>query len=119
MDKDKQNMVKARLLVLSEMFFEKTDDEHPMDTFEIIDYLTDNGVPANTKTLRSDIALLRQRGMDIVTITGRPNKYYCRKRLFDIPELKLLIDAVNSSRFITEKRSRVLKRTHDSTGRAE
>ncbi|MBR3246839.1 MAG: WYL domain-containing protein [Clostridiales bacterium] len=88
MDKDKQNMVKARLLVLSEMFFEKTDDEHPMDTFEIIDYLADNGVPANTKTLRSDIALLRQRGMDIVTIIGRPNKYYCGKRLFDIPELK-------------------------------
>lgn len=72
-DKDKKNMVKARLLVLSEMFCEKTDDEHPMDTFEIIDYLADNGVPANTKILRSDIALLRQRGMDIVTITGRPN----------------------------------------------
>ena len=70
-DKDKKNMVKARLLVLSEMFCEKTDDEHPMDTFEIIDYLTDNGVPANTKTLRSDIALLRQRGMDIVTIIGK------------------------------------------------
>ena len=115
MDKDKQNMVKARLLVLSAMFFEKTDDEHPMDTFEIIDYLADNGVPANTKTLRSDIALLRQRGMDIVTITGRPNKYYCGKRLFDIPELKLLIDAVNSSRFITDKRSRVLNRKLLST----
>ena len=115
MDKDKQNMVKARLLVLSKMFFEKTDDEHPMDTFEIIDYLADNGVPANTKTLRSDIALLRQRGMDIVTITGRPNKYYCGKRIFDIAELKLLIDAVNSSRFITDKRSRVLNRKLLST----
>ena len=114
-DKDKKNMVKARLLVLSEMFCEKTDDEHPMDTFEIIDYLADNGVPANTKTLRSDIALLRQRGMDIVTITGRPNKYYCGKRLFDIPELKLLIDAVNSSRFITDRRSRVLNRKLLST----
>ena len=114
-DKDKKNMVKARLLVLSEMFCEKTDDEHPMDTFEIIDYLADNDVPANTKTLRSDIALLKQRGMDIVTITGRPNKYYCGKRLFDIPELKLLIDAVNSSRFITDRRSRVLNRKLLST----
>ena len=114
-DKDKKNMVKARLLVLSEMFCEKTDDEHPMDTFEIIDYLAENGVPANTKTLRSDIALLRQRGMDIVTITGRPNMYYCGKRLFDIPELKLLIDAVNSSRFITDRRSRVLNRKLLST----
>ena len=114
-DKDKKNMVKARLLVLSDMFNEKTDDSHPMDTFEIIDYLAEMGVPANTKTLRSDIALLRDRGMDIITIPGRPNKYYCGARLFDIAELKLLIDAVNSSRFITEKRSRVLNRKLLST----
>ncbi len=109
-DKSKQNMVKARLLVLSKMFYELTDDTHPMDTFEIIDYLTENGVPANIKTLRSDIALLRQHDIDIVTIPGRPNKYYCGGRLFEIPELKLLIDAVNSSRFITEKKSRALNR---------
>ena len=81
-----------------------------MDTFEIMDYLAENGVPANAKTLRSDLALLKERGMDIITIPGRPNKYYCGARLFDIPELKLLIDAVNSSRFITEKKSRVLNR---------
>ena len=109
-DKEKKNMVKARLLVLSEMLNEKTDEDHVMDTFEIMDYLAENGVPANAKTLRSDLALLKERGMDIITIPGRPNKYYCGARLFDIPELKLLIDAVNSSRFITEKKSRVLNR---------
>lgn len=109
-DKEKKNMVKARLLVLSEMFNEKTDENHVMDTFEIMDYLAENGVPANAKTLRSDLALLKEHGMDIITIPGRPNKYYCGARLFDIPELKLLIDAVNSSRFITEKKSRMLNR---------
>ena len=114
-DKDKKNMVKARLLVLSQMFYEKTDADHPMDTFEIIEYLAENGVPANQKTLRGDIALLKERGMDIVTIIGRPNKYYCGQRLFDIAEIKLLIDAVNSSRLITEKRSRVLGRKLLST----
>jgi len=114
-DKDKKNMVKARLLVLSKMFYEKTDEDHKMDTFEIINYLADMGVPANTKTLRSDINLLRQHGMDIVTTTGRPNKYFCASRLFDIPELKLLIDAVNSSRFITDKRSKALNRKLLST----
>ena len=95
--------------------YNKTDEEHHKDTFEIINYLTKKGVPANTKTLRSDIALLREHGMDIVTIPGRPNKYFCGSRLFDIPEIKLLIDAVNSSRFITEKRSRVLNRKLLST----
>ena len=80
-DYDKQNMVKARLLVLTDMFNEKTDEYHWMDTFEIIDYLAENVVPANTKTLRSDLALLKVHGMDIITIPGRPNKYYCGARL--------------------------------------
>ena len=60
-DKSKENMVKARLLVLTKMFYELTDENHPMDTFEIIDYLGEHGVPANTKTLRSDIKLLNHR----------------------------------------------------------
>ena len=114
-DNDKKNMVKARLLVLTDMFNEKTDEHHWMDTFEIIDYLAENGVPANTKTLRSDLALLKEHGMDIITIPGRPNKYYCGARLFDIAELKLLIDAVNSSRFITSGKSRELNRKLLST----
>ena len=109
-DKDKKNMVKARLLVLSKMFYELTDEAHPMDTFEIIDYLAEHGVPANTKTLRSDIALLKELGTDIVTVPSRPNKYFQGARLFEMPELKLLIDAVNSSRFITDGKSRRLNR---------
>ena len=109
-DKDKQNMVKARLLVLTKMFYELTDENHPMDTFEIIDYLAENGVPANTKTLRSDIALLKELDIDIITVSGRPNKYFWGARLFEMPELKLLLDAVASSRFITKSKSRELSR---------
>ena len=101
-DKSKLNMVKARLLVLTRMFYELTDENHPMDTFAIIDYLTEHGVPANTKTLRSDIVLLKELDIDIVTISGRPNKYFLGARLFEMPELKLLLDAVASSRFITK-----------------
>ena len=107
-DKDKQNMVKARLLVLTKMFYELTDENHPMDTFEIIEYLSEHGVPANTKTLRSDIALLKDMDIDIVTVSGKPNKYFWGARLFEMPELKLLIDAVASSRFITRNKSRNL-----------
>ena len=109
-DKSKQNMVKARLLVLTKMFYELTDENHAMDTFEIIDYLAEHGVPANTKTLRSDIALLKDMDIDIVTVSGRPNKYFWGVRLFEMPEIKLLMDAVASSRFITKSKSRELSR---------
>ena len=109
-DRDKQNMVKARLLVLSKMFYELTDEVHPMSTFEIIDYLAEHGVPANTKTLRSDIKLLKDQDIDIVTVPGRPNKYFLGARLFEMPEIKLLLDAVASSRFITKSKSRDLSR---------
>ena len=109
-DKSKQNMVKARLLVLTKMFYELTDENHAMDTFEIIDYLAEHGVPANTKTFRSDIALLKDMDIDIVTVSGRPNKYFWGVRLFEMPEIKLLMDAVASSRFITKSKSRELSR---------
>ena len=109
-DKSKENMVKARLLVLTKMFYELTDENHPMDTFEIIDYLVEHGVPANTKTLRSDIKLLKDQDLDIVTVTGRPNKYFLGERFFEIPEIKLLLDAVASSRFITKSKSKELSR---------
>ena len=109
-DKSKKNMVKARLLVLAKMFYEETDEAHQKDTFEIIDYLAEHGVPANTKTLRSDIALMRDMDIDIVTTPGRPNKYFLGSRLFEMPELKLLIDAVASSRFITRSKSEELNR---------
>lgn len=109
-DTSKQNMVKARLLVLTKMFYELTDENHPMDTFEIIDYLAEHGVPANTKTLRSDIKLLKEQDIDIITVTSRPNKYFLGARLFEMPEVKLLLDAVASSRFITKSKSKELSR---------
>ena len=96
-DEDNKHIVKPRLLVLSKMFYERTDEQHPMDTFQILKYLERNGVSANDKTLRSDIKLLKELGTDIVTVPGRPNKYFQGARLFEIPELKLLIDAVSSS----------------------
>ena len=109
-DKSNDKVVKPRLLVLSKMFYELTDEAHPMNTFEIIDYLTEHGVPANNKTLRSDLKLLKDMDIDIVTVSGRPNKYFLGARLFEIPEIKLLLDAVASSRFITKSKSKELSR---------
>ena len=107
-DKSNDKVVKPRLLVLSKMFYELTDEAHPMNTFEIIDYLAEHGVPANNKTLRSDLKLLKDMDIDIVTVPGRPNKYFLGARLFEMPEIKLLLDAVASSRFITKRKSKEL-----------
>ena len=109
-EKSSEKVVKPRLLVLSKMFYELTDEAHPMSTFEIIDYLAEHGVPANNKTLRSDLKLLKDMDIDIVTVPGRPNKYFLGARLFEMPEIKLLLDAVASSRFITKSKSRELSR---------
>ena len=103
-----KNMVKARLVVLAQMFYEHTDQENPMTGLEILEYLKEHDVPANEKTLRGDIALLQDLGLDIVKIVSRPNLFYWGERQFELPELKLLVDAVASSRFITKKKSNAL-----------
>ena len=105
--KDK-NMIKARLVVLAQMFYTMTDEENTMTSPEILEYLEDHDAPANEKTLRGDIKLLQELGVDIVKVVSRPNRYFWGDRQFEMPELKLLIDAVSSSRFITKKKSKEL-----------
>lgn len=107
-DSGEKNKVKARLLILTRMFYIQTDENNAMTTREIIDYLARHGAPANEKTLRGDIALLQELGVDIVKVVSRPNRYFWGDRRFELPELKLLIDAVASSRFITAKKSKEL-----------
>lgn len=103
-----KNMIKSRMIVLAQMFYEHTDQENPMTGQEILDYLKEHDVPANEKTLRGDIRLLQNLGLDIVKIVSRPNLFYWGERQFEMPELKLLVDAVASSRFITKKKSNAL-----------
>jgi predicted DNA-binding transcriptional regulator YafY len=67
-----------------------------------------HGIKAERKTVYSDIAALQDYGVDIVSIPGKNGGYYIATRNFELPELKLLIDAVQSSRFLTEKKSREL-----------
>ena len=106
-NKDK-DMIKARMVVLEKMFYTQTDEEHQMTNTDIMQYLSEHDVPANEKTLRGDIRLLKALGVDVITVVSRPNRYYLGKREFEIPELKLLIDAVSSSRFITTSKSHIL-----------
>ena len=67
-----------------------------------------HGIQAGRKSVYTDIELLQNAGMDIVCVKSSQNKYFVGQRLFELPELKLLVDAVESSRFITEKKSTAL-----------
>ena len=110
MTKENRDIVKRRILVLTNFLYEKTDEDHQITSDELVAYLKDQGVPANKKTLKNDLDLMVDSGLDIVTVSSKPNRYFWGSRQFEIPELKLLIDAVSSSRFITDKKSHELTR---------
>ena len=99
---------RLKLLYLMKILLEKTDYQNPMGIVEIITTLAAYGIKAERKSIYSDIELLRQFGVDIEMQKSKTIGYYVAERQFELPELKLLVDAVQSSRFITEKKSREL-----------
>lgn len=99
---------KLKLLYIMQFLFEKTDEEHAVTTQEIIDFLMENGISAERKSIYSDIDLLIDYGMDIIKVKERSGGYYLASRQFELAELKLLVDAVQASKFITTKKSREL-----------
>ncbi len=96
---------KGKLLYIKDFLEQYTDEDHPASTGEILKYLNSHGIPAERKSIYSDIAQLQALGMDIGLQKGKGGGYYLASRLFQLPELKLLVDAVLSSRFLTEKKS--------------
>ena len=97
---------KPRILYLQKILLERTDEENPLSTTQLISILNDEyGISAHRTTVTKDIAALQEFGMDIVTIHSTQSKYFVASRKFELPELKLLIDAVESSKFITKKKS--------------
>ena len=99
---------KKRMLLILELLYKTTDESHPVSTVDITDYLADKGFLIDRKTLRSDLKLLISMGYDIVVVKSSPNKYFWGERTFEIPELKMLLDAVSSARFISETKSKRL-----------
>ena len=100
---------KPRILYLQKILLERTDEENPLSTTQLINILNDEyGISAHRTTVTKDIAALQEFGMDIVTIHSTQSKYFVASRKFELPELKLLIDAVESSKFITKKKSKTL-----------
>ena len=98
-------MQKQKLLYLQKIMLEKTDENHGLTINEIKDELESYGIKAERKSLYDDIEILQSFGLDICTIRTNTVRYYIGNRDFQIPELKLLVDAIQSSKFITRKKS--------------
>ena len=96
---------KKKLAILRSVLLERSDESHPLTMKELISILAAYGISAERKSIYSDIETLRELGTDIRTVRGRTVGYYVAAREFELPELKLLVDSVRASKFITEKKS--------------
>ena len=96
---------KSRLLYILKYLWQNTDAEHYVTTADILTYLKESGISCDRKTIPGDIQKLCDIGIDIEEERSRENRYSLSSHLFTLPELKLLIDAVESSKFITTKKS--------------
>ena len=92
-------------LLLLQYLYEHTDDQHPASVADILAFWREHGIQAGRKSVYSAIEVLQSNGMDIVCVKSTQNRYFVGERLFELPELKLLVDAVEFSRFITAKKA--------------
>lgn len=101
---------KLKLLYIKEYLERRTDEDHPVSADVLAEYLQNQGISCERKSVYRDLEALREFGLDIQRREGRGGGFYLGERVFELPELKLLVDAVQSSRFLTEKKSRTLIR---------
>lgn len=99
---------KLKLLYLAKIFQEETDGKTGLTMPQIIEHLREYGISAERKALYRDIKALREFGMDIQRYNRSPMQYALANREFSQPELLLLVDAVQSSRFLDMEKSREL-----------
>ena len=104
----KVSVGKLKLLYILETLVRDTDQKHKKGTAELIEMLKARGLSAERKSIYDDIETLREFGLDIIYDKEEPAGYYMGERDFELAELKLLVDAVQSSKFITAKKSAVL-----------
>jgi len=98
----------SRTLYVLRCLQDNSDEQHPLSINQILRYLEENGITANRRTIPTDIQTLLDYGVDIVEVKSKQNLYFIGGRHFELPELKLLIDAAQASKFLTTKRSKVL-----------
>ena len=96
---------KLKLLYLARYLQEETDERHPRTVQDMIAYLERCGISAERKSIYDDLELLTLYGMDVQSIRGKTYGYFLGDRDFQLPELKLLIDVVQASPFLTQGKS--------------
>ena len=98
----------SKILLILKYLWENTDEENTVSIADIIRHLSEHGFSSDRKTVAKYIDTLTDFGIDIVKIRKTQNRYFIGTRHFEAPEVKLLIDAVQSSRFITKQKSKEL-----------
>lgn len=97
---------KLKLLYLCRYLLRQSDEDHPVTVAQMIDYLAGQDIAAERKSVYDDMEALRLFGLDVQTVRlGSATGYFIGQREFQLPELKLLVDSVQSSRFITGRKS--------------
>ena len=105
----RDNYRKVKLIKLLELLRQHTDEQHPLTTNQICAAMEEMGIPCDRRIVTQDVIALNELGYEIMTTTvGHEKAYFVEDRNFSVPELKILIDAVQASSFITEKKSREL-----------
>jgi len=102
----RSSLQKLKILYVMECLMKNSDENHPVSVAELISYLESRDISAERKSIYDDIEALSSYGLDIIkTGSGRSSGYYIGERDFELPELKLLVDSVQSSKFITQKKT--------------
>ena len=100
---------KLRTLYLLDVMLKRTNEEHLLNASQLCSILENEyGISADRRTIYSEMEILKKYGLDVIQKKGKNPGYYIGSRVFELSELKLLVDAVQSSKFITEKKSKEL-----------
>ena len=100
---------KLKLLYIMDYLLQYSDAEHPVTVRQLIARLAAHDIAAERKSIYDDIEALRTYGLDVEQVAdGRFYGYYVASRRFELPELKLLVDSVQSSKFITQRKTNAL-----------
>ncbi|MCH5315615.1 MAG: WYL domain-containing transcriptional regulator [Eubacterium sp.] len=106
----RENASKIKLLKILEILRQDSDEDRPLSTSELCSKLKEQGIVCDRRVLASDIARLVESGYDIIQVkeSGLSTKYFIADRSFDVPELRILMDAVQAASFITPKKTGIL-----------
>lgn len=96
---------KLKTLYIYKFLNEYSDEDNPLSTSELIDMLAGEGIKCERKSIYADVQILNQIGFDIVSTLAPKRGFFMASRQFELPEVRLLIDAVSSAGFITPKKT--------------